>query len=150
MELKQIKELIKILDDSKLNKIKIKDKDFSISLNKGGKPTIQKTAPAPIQQVNTQTIPDDALEPAKDNSSKSGDTLNSPMVGTFYHAPSPKSPNFVKVGDTVSKGDTIGIIEAMKIMNEIEADFDCKVLEILVTNEQPIEFDMPLYKVEKL
>jgi len=72
------------------------------------------------------------------------------MVGTFYAAASPKNPAFVKVGDSIKKGDTIGIIEAMKIMNEIEADFDCKITEILVKNEQPVEFDMPLFKVEKL
>ena len=72
------------------------------------------------------------------------------MVGTFYRAPSPDSPPFVKVGDRVSKGQTIGIIEAMKIFNEIDAEFDCKVLEILVEDGQPVEYDMPLFLVERL
>ena len=72
------------------------------------------------------------------------------MVGTFYRAPSPDSPPFVKVGDTVRKGQTIGIIEAMKIFNEIEAEFDCKILEILVEDGQPVEYDMPLFLVERL
>jgi acetyl-CoA carboxylase biotin carboxyl carrier protein len=72
------------------------------------------------------------------------------MVGTFYRAPSPDSPPFVKEGDKVSKGQTLCIIEAMKIFNEIEAEFDCKILEILVEDGQPIEYDMPLFLVEKL
>jgi len=72
------------------------------------------------------------------------------MVGTFYRAPSPDAAPFVNVGDTVRKGQTIAIIEAMKIMNELEAEFDCKILEILVENGQPVEYDMPLFRVEKL
>ena len=72
------------------------------------------------------------------------------MVGTFYAAPSPDSPDFVKVGDVVKKGQVLGILEAMKIMNELEADFDCKIVDILVTNGQAVEYDMPLFAVEKL
>ncbi|ECP8830230.1 acetyl-CoA carboxylase biotin carboxyl carrier protein, partial [Campylobacter jejuni] len=72
------------------------------------------------------------------------------MVGTFYQAPSPGAAPFVKVGNTVKKGDTIAIIEAMKIMNEIEAEFDCRIVEILVADGQPVEFGMPLFAVEKL
>ena len=76
-------------------------------------------------------------------------TINSPMVGTFYKAPSPGAPAFVKIGDSVNTGQTVGIIEAMKIMNEIEAEFDCKIIEILVEDGQPVEFDTPLFVVEK-
>jgi acetyl-CoA carboxylase biotin carboxyl carrier protein len=148
MELKQIKELIKILDDSDINKLKIKDKEFFISLSK--ERTVQATSNvAPIQTVITeQSSTTTATSTA--SSCDNNDSIKSPMVGTFYEAPSPKSPTFVKVGDTIKKGDPIGIIEAMKIMNEIEADFDCKVIKVLVKNEQPVEFDMPLYIVEKL
>lgn len=77
-------------------------------------------------------------------------SINSPMVGTFYKAPAPGAEAFVKVGSIVRKGQPVGIIEAMKIMNEIEAEFDCKILEILVDDGQPIEFDMPLFAVEKI
>ncbi|EAI8101671.1 acetyl-CoA carboxylase, biotin carboxyl carrier protein, partial [Campylobacter coli] len=69
---------------------------------------------------------------------------------TFYQAPSPGAAPFVKVGSSVKKGDTIAIIEAMKIMNEIEAEFDCRIVEILVADGQPVEFGMPLFTVEKL
>ena len=72
------------------------------------------------------------------------------MVGTFYRSPSPDSPPFVNVGDTVRKGQTLCILEAMKIMNELEAEFDCKILDILVEDGQPVEYDMPLFLVEKV
>jgi acetyl-CoA carboxylase biotin carboxyl carrier protein len=80
----------------------------------------------------------------------SGDTINSPMVGTYYAAPSPDSAPFIKVGDTVKKGQAIAVLEAMKIMNELEAEFDCKILDILVKDGQAVEYDMPLFVVEKL
>ena len=72
------------------------------------------------------------------------------MVGTFYAAPSPDSPPFVKAGDTVRKGQTLCILEAMKIMNELEAEFDCKILEVLVEDGEPVEYDKPLFRVERL
>jgi len=72
------------------------------------------------------------------------------MVGTFYAAPSPDSPAFVRKGDTVKKGQVIGILEAMKIMNELEAEFDCKILDVLVSDGQPVEYDMPLFAIQKI
>ena len=72
------------------------------------------------------------------------------MVGTYYASPSPESPSFVEVGSTVKKGQTLCILEAMKIMNEVEAEFDCKILEILVKDGSPVEYDMPIFVVEKL
>jgi acetyl-CoA carboxylase biotin carboxyl carrier protein len=84
------------------------------------------------------------------STAKAGDVINSPMVGTFYSSPSPESPAFVKVGDVVKKGKTLCILEAMKIMNEVEAEFDCKIVEILVTDGSPVEYDMPIFVVEKL
>ena len=72
------------------------------------------------------------------------------MVGTFYQAPSPGAAPFVKIGDSIKKGSTVAIIEAMKIMNEIEAEFDCKIIEVLVSDGEPVEFDQPLFRVEKL
>ena len=80
----------------------------------------------------------------------SGDTINSPMVGTFYRCPSPNAPAYVNVGDKVKKGQTLGIIEAILIMNEIEAEFDCKILEIIPNDAQPVEYNSPLFVVEKL
>jgi acetyl-CoA carboxylase biotin carboxyl carrier protein len=72
------------------------------------------------------------------------------MVGTFYSAPSPDSAPFVKVGDRVKKGQVIAVLEAMKIMNELEAEFDCEILSVLVSDAQAVEYDMPLFAVKKL
>ena len=81
---------------------------------------------------------------------KSNDTINSPMVGTFYKAPSPGASPFASVGQSIRKGECVGIIEAMKIMNEIEAEFDCRIVKMLVEDGQPVEYGMALYEVEKL
>ncbi len=150
MDFKEIKELIKIFDKSGLSRLKVKKDDFEISLKK---PEAQPAAaPVPVQS-SPQPALAPAPEPKEENleaAKKKGEYITSPMVGTFYRAPSPDSPPFVKVGDRVSKGQTIGIIEAMKIFNEIEAEFDCKILEILVEDGQPVEYDMPLFLVERL
>ena len=149
MELKQIKELIKLIDESDLNQVKIKDKDFSISLKKqSGEIVVATSQPsviaAPIASPSAPVAPSDPVK-----SVEQGEIVGSPMVGTFYSAPSPKSPAFVQAGSKIKKGDTIGIIEAMKIMNEIEAEFDFTAIDVLAKNEQPVEFNMPLYRVER-
>jgi len=149
MDFKEIKELIKIFDKSGLSKFKLKKEDVEITLEK------EFSAAAPQQPQATQSTPQltaTVEEPTKEleAAKKKGEYITSPMVGTFYRAPSPDSPPFVKVGDVVSKGQTIGIIEAMKIFNEIEAEFDCKILEILVEDGQPVEYDMPLFLVERV
>ena len=148
MDFKEIKELIKIFDKSGLSKFKLKKEDVQITLEKEltAAPSQQPQAPSAPQPTATVEEPTKELEAAK----KKGEYITSPMVGTFYRAPSPDSPPFVKVGDVVNKGQTIGIIEAMKIFNEIEAEFDCKILEILVEDGQPVEYDMPLFLVERV
>jgi len=150
MNQKDIKELMEIFNESDIAKLKIEKKDFSISLSKEA-----TVVAAPAQVVAQPVAP--VAAPAQETSSeapapkaaKSGLTINSPMVGTFYQAPSPGAAPFVKVGDTVNKGQAVGIVEAMKIMNEIEAELDCTILEILVEDGQPVEFDTPLFLVEK-
>ncbi len=152
MNQKEIKELIKIFDESDVAKLKIEKKDFSISLSKEA--TVVASAPAsvqapsPVAPATPAPVAEQASE-TKTASKPAGLTINSPMVGTFYKAPSPGAPAFVKVGDTVNKGQSVGIVEAMKIMNEIEAEFDCTILEVLVEDGQPVEFDTPLFLVEK-
>jgi len=153
MDQKELKDLMRAFDKSGLSKLKLKDGEFEIMFQKGGSkkqfidsisaPSVQS---APIQQQETiiQASQDDKIEKQK------GDYIKSPMVGTFYQAPSPGAAAFVKEGDMVKKGSTVAIIEAMKIMNEIEAEFDCKILEILVSDGEPVEFDQPLFRVEKL
>ncbi|WP_457592411.1 acetyl-CoA carboxylase biotin carboxyl carrier protein [Hydrogenimonas sp.] len=151
MNLKEIKDLIKVFNTSNLSKLKVENGDFGLTLEKGGTAAaaapVQSSAPAPAaapaqaapaQEESQKSIPDNAVY------------ITSPMVGTFYRSPSPDSPPFVKVGDTVRKGQPLCILEAMKIMNELEAEFDCKILEILAEDGQPVEYDMPLFLVEKV
>ena len=92
--------------------------------------------PAPVAAVPTPEAPEEK-----------GQLVKSPLVGTFYNAPSPDSPAYVKVGDTVKKGQILGIIEAMKLMNEIESDYDGVVTEILIKNEETVEFGQPLFRI---
>lgn len=148
MELKQIKALIKEFDESGLSAIRIKKDDFSIELEKN---TVAPVAAVVAPPSAPSAAPVSVEAPAESAAAApSGDLILSPMVGTFYAAPSPDSPPFVKVGDTVRKGQTLAILEAMKIMNELEAEFDCKIVDVLVQDGQPVEFDMPLFAVEKL
>lgn len=143
----EIKELISMFAEANVSKIKIKEKDgFEIELERDmccELPQPAPAAPAP-QPINVNVV--NEAKPSRGNKP----TLNSPMVGTYYQAPSPGAAPFVKAGSSVKKGDTIGIIEAMKIMNEIQAEFDCRILEVLVADGQPVEFDMPLFVVEKI
>ena len=153
MTLDEIKELIRVFGrNTRLGSLKIKNGDFEIELEKlsaeisSVEPVAIAPSAAPEQKVletEVNTAPAKAEE-------KSGELITSPMVGTFYEAPSPDSPPFVKVGDRVRKGQTLCILEAMKIMNELEAEYDCKILEILVQDGQPVEYDTPLFRVEKL
>jgi len=158
MNFDEIKELMKLFSKSKITKLKIKELEFEIELKKESKKSqtvhtqvvepqaIQASAPAQTPaQTPVATPPQEESEPQK-----SGELITSPMVGTFYAAPSPDSPPFVSAGDTARKGQTLCILEAMKIMNELEAEFDCKILEVLVQDGQPVEYDTPLFRVERL
>ncbi|RAZ53600.1 acetyl-CoA carboxylase biotin carboxyl carrier protein [Campylobacter hyointestinalis] len=145
----EIKELMTFFDETNINRIKIKDEEFEIELEKykpetASTPVVCPPVPAPTP-INVNVVNEKST-----SQSLGGDTLNSPMVGTFYVAPSPGAASFVKVGQTVRKGDCIGIIEAMKIMNEIEAEYDCRIIKALVADGQPVEFGMALFEVEKI
>jgi len=152
MDFKEIKELIRVFDKSELNKLKVKDENFEIALQKGFEGgTVVTTAPvavaAPVAPAVAAIAAPAAAPVAEDNL---GDTIDAPMIGTYYASPSPESSAFVKAGDIVSKGDTLCILEAMKIMNEVEAEFDCKIVKLLVEDGNPVEYDMPLFIVEKI
>lgn len=149
MDMKQIRTLLQEFDASTLSKLKITQDTFSIELEKTtGAVTAPAmvTAPVAVAAVSAPAAP--VAEAA--SAAVSGDVIVSPMVGTFYAAPSPDSAPFVKVGERIKKGQVIAILEAMKIMNEIEAEFDCKVVDVLVSDGQAVEYDMPLFAVEKL
>ncbi len=150
---KEIKELMRFFDNSDISKVKIKDGEFSIELQKGFENSLTNAVSAPIQStpVIAQATAEASQESTEIVENKNDDlTIDSPMVGTFYIAPSPGSEPFVKVGTVVRKGQTIAIIEAMKIMNEIEAEFDCRITKVLSSDGQPVEFGLPLFAVEKV
>ena len=151
MDMKQIKALMREFDESGLSKLKIAKDEFSIELEK-----VVGAVAAPVTAVAAAPVAvaapaAHAAAPAAEAAVEiSGDMILSPMVGTYYASPSPDSPAFVKKGDTVKKGQVLAILEAMKIMNELEAEFDCKILDVLVSDGQPVEYDMPLFVVEKI
>lgn len=153
MTFDEIKELVEILDNSSLASIKITKEDFSINLNKYGRtapaaPAAPVAVAAPVAAAAAPSA--EAAEAPAAAPIAAGEAITSPMVGTFYKSPSPDSPAFVKPGDMVKKGQTLAIIEAMKIMNELEAEFDCKIVDILVEDGQVIEYDTPLFRIEKV
>lgn len=152
MDFKEIKELIRVFDKSELNKLKVKEGEFEVAMQKGFEGGTVVTTSAVAAPVATAPVaaPVVASEAAPVATAPAGDTINSPMVGTYYASPSPEAPSFVKVGDTVKKGQTLCILEAMKIMNEVEAEFDCKIVDMLVTDGDPVEYDMPIFTVEKI
>lgn len=151
MDMKQIKALLQEFDASTLSKLKITQDAFSIELEKNIGVVAAPMMAAPVAVAAAPVAASAAVESAAVAAVvHTGDMIVSPMVGTFYGSPSPDSAPFVKVGDRVKKGQVIGILEAMKIMNELEAEFDCKIVSILVSDSQAVEYDMPLFAVEKL
>lgn len=151
MDMKQIKTLVQEFDASTLSKLKITMDAFSLELEKNVGAVaapVMVAAPAAALSAPVAAAPVAAVAAAP--VAVSGDAILSPMVGTFYSSPSPDSAPFVKVGDRVKKGQVVAILEAMKIMNELEAEFDCEILEILKSDGQAVEYDMPLYAVKKL
>jgi acetyl-CoA carboxylase biotin carboxyl carrier protein len=149
MDMKQIKTLLQEFDASTLSKLKITQDAFSIEFEKNiGVVAAPVMAAAPVASVSAPVTVAAAPEAAPPVIS--GDMIVSPMVGTYYAAPSPDSAPFVKVGDRVKKGQVIAVLEAMKIMNELEAEFDCEILSVLVSDSQAVEYDMPLFAVKKL
>jgi acetyl-CoA carboxylase biotin carboxyl carrier protein len=151
MDIRKVKKLIELLEESGIAEIEINEGEESVRISRYGSnppaaaPAQYAAAPAPAPVV--QAAPATASESKEDNV-PSGHAVKSPIVGTFYTAPSPGAKSFVEVGDTVNEGDTICIIEAMKILNQIEADESGKIKAILVENGQPVEFGQPLIIIE--
>lgn len=152
MDIRKIKRLIELLEESGINEIEIQEGEESVRISRGSSvapvPTVQHVtvptaAPAPVAAPQP-AAPAAADEPAV----PAGHTVRSPMVGTFYRAPAPGAKPFTEVGSRVKVGDPLCIIEAMKMLNQIEADKDGVIKAILVENGQPVEFDQPLFVIE--
>ena len=170
MEFKEIQELIKLVNKSDISEIKIKDGEFEITLrskdyieavkNKPGSTiqTIQAPQPMPAQPQATQTPAQaqTSQQPAQEGSEQKEVseeesnyiTVKSPMIGTFYRSSSPDKDPFAQVGDMVKKGDVLCIIEAMKLFNEIESEFEGKIVKVLVEDSSPVEYDQPLFLLD--
>jgi acetyl-CoA carboxylase biotin carboxyl carrier protein len=148
MDIRKVKKLIELLEESGIAEIEINEGEESVRISRYG-----TNAPAPVQQFAPVAAAPVAAAPAEaestaDSCAISGHSVKAPMVGTFYTSASPGAPVFCKVGDSVSEGDTVCIIEAMKILNQIEADKSGVVKAILVENAQPVEFGQPLIVIE--
>ncbi len=148
MNTKDIEQLIELLEKSTISEIEVGRWGNKIRVSRqGGNMVVQNSgmAQAPIQSVADAQAPDDSTG---SESSLQGVAIKSPMVGTFYRSPSPDVDAFVKVGDHVKKGDTLCIIEAMKIMNEVEAEISGVILDVQIENAQPVEYGQTLFLIE--
>ncbi len=165
MDFKEIQELVKLLSKSDIAELKLESENFKITLRtkayveaqNGGDRVVYSTAPAPAMIAASPVAAPSAVAeapkvaeaatppPAADTNLI---TIKSPMIGTFYRSPSPDKPPFVKVGDTISKGDKICIIEAMKLFNEIESEVSGRIVKVLVDDMSPVEYDQAIFLVE--
>ncbi|WP_374123957.1 acetyl-CoA carboxylase biotin carboxyl carrier protein [Leptotrichia hongkongensis] len=138
MDLEQIEKLVEIIEKSTLKEITVEEGNLKINLKRENNSEIQNV------QKNIERKTEIVEEPDEES------FITSPIVGTFYSAASLETPAFVRVGDTVKKGQPVCIVEAMKLMNEINCDFDCEIEAVLVSNEQKVEYGQPLFRVKKI
>jgi len=155
MDITEIKKLIKVFENAKVTELSIQEGDLKIKLSKNGAPitpgVIHQNIPVEIQASSEQHAVqgDKEAENVEKRVEDNLHIINSPIVGTFYRAPAPDADPYIQIGDSVSAGSVLCIVEAMKLMNEIECDVSGKVVQILVENGTPVEFNQPLFKIEK-
>lgn len=157
MEIKDLKALIKLVTETDITEFEMESAEEKVVIKRGttqevihvAAPAAQVAAPAPAAAAApaSPAAPAAAETPAVDDKYE---VITSPIVGTFYRSPAPDADPYVEVGSTIDKGEVFCIVEAMKLMNEIEAEFKCKIVEILKENAQPVEFGDPLFKVERI
>jgi acetyl-CoA carboxylase biotin carboxyl carrier protein len=149
MDIRKIKKLIELVEESGINELEISEGEESVRISRGAvavqaAPVVQAAMAAPVAApVLAAAVPAEAAAPVI-----SGHIVRSPMVGTYYASASPDAPAFAEVGKHVNAGDTLCIVEAMKMMNQIEADKSGVIVEVLAKNEDAIEFDQPLFIIE--
>ena len=160
MDLEKIAGLVKILEDSSLTELTVKEGDTKISLSKldhppvvapaaPGAPVFAAPAGMPMAGMPGAPAPAAPEAPAAEKEPEE-EYIVSPIVGTFYSASAPDAPAYVRVGDHVKAGQTVCILEAMKLMNEIQSEFDCEIEAVLVSNEQKVEYGHPLFRVKRI
>lgn len=154
MNPKEIKNMIDFIAKSGLAEVNIETEEFKIEVKRSAETTVVASTPAlapapvaaaPAQAPAAEATP--AAAPASDDTSKYVE-IKSPMIGTFYRAPKPEDPPFMSVGDSVSAGQRVGIIEAMKLFNEIDSEISGTIVKVLVENASPVEYDQPLFLVD--
>ncbi len=148
MDIRKIKKLIELLEESGIAEIEIREGEESVRISRG-----QIAQAAPVQYTVPATAPTAATtpaaaQPAAAPAQASGTPIKSPMVGTFYRSASPTAKPFVEVGSSIKAGDTLCVVEAMKMFNQIEAETSGTITAILVENGQPVEYDQPLFIIE--
>ena len=149
MDLRKVRKLIELLEESGLSEIEITEGDDKVRITKGGKQLPQTNIVETIQESETLTPNENIDEHAKLKNNAEFHEVKAPMIGTYYQSPEPDAEAFVKVGDPISDGDTLCIIEAMKMMNKIESDVSGTIERIMVQNGDPVEFDQVLFLVSK-
>lgn len=152
MDIRKVKKLIELLEESGIDELEIKEGEESVRISRHSKQPAYAPQPVYAQAPAPVAAPVAAAAPSADAAPAAAPKLNgtvarSPMVGTFYRAASPTSANFVEVGQTVKKGDILCIVQAMKMMNHIEAEASGVIESILVENGQPVEYDQPLFTI---
>ncbi len=155
MNLKELEKIIALFESSSLTELQIDEAELSIAMKKGGEPPVYASAP-PVYASAPPPSPSQPCEAGSQEGNPKAQgkidpnlrTIESPMVGTFYRSASPTSNPYVSEGDHISTGQTLCIIEAMKLMNEIEADISGRIVQILVENGTPVEYGQPLFLVE--
>ncbi|UYP29873.1 acetyl-CoA carboxylase biotin carboxyl carrier protein [Pseudomonas sp. Z8(2022)] len=153
MDIRKVKKLIELLEESGIDELEIKEGEESVRISRHSKQPayaaqpVYAPAPAPVAAPAAAAAAPSAEAAPAAAPKLNGTVARSPMVGTFYRAASPTSPNFVEVGQTVKKGDILCIVEAMKMMNHIEAEASGVIESILVENGQPVEYDQPLFTI---
>ncbi|HWV39368.1 MAG TPA: acetyl-CoA carboxylase biotin carboxyl carrier protein [Vulgatibacter sp.] len=155
MEVEKIKAIIEALEGTEITRFEYRNGDEKLKIRRGHEPAYTHVASAPLPPPSAVAVAAPAGAPAAPASAAPaeaeaapGVVVTSPFVGTFYRAPSPDAPMFVEVGQTVRKGQVLCIVEAMKLMNEIEAEVAGEVVEVFVQNGQPVEFGEPLFRIE--
>jgi acetyl-CoA carboxylase biotin carboxyl carrier protein len=153
MDIRKVKKLIEMLENSSLNEIVIKEGEESVKLVKSAgnlqAPQMIAASPQVLAPAIEEKEPEEKTKEEPEDKIISGKSINSPMVGTFYSSPNPGADSFVKVGDKVSEGDVLCIIEAMKMMNEVKSDYSGIIKEILISDADPVEYGEALFIIEE-
>jgi len=156
MNIKEIQQLIKFVAKSGVSEVKIESKDLKLSVKTGAsgnmvtnsEPVMINTQPV-VQNVplvsKTESVSSQSVDTAEEDHLI---TIKSPIIGTFYRKPSPDKPNFIEIGDLISEGSVLCVVEAMKLFNEIESEYSGKIVKILVDDSSPVEFDQPLFVID--